>query len=243
MAMTRRSSYPSDVRDEEWAFCAPCLTLMREDAAQRQYSLRSVFNALCWRVHSGTSWRLLPNDLPPWWTVQQQAQRWIQAGCFEALAADMRRLLRWAANPEHLTPTSAILDSRTLQSTPESGSRVGYDGYKRRKGSKIHAAVDRLGQLLAWHVTPANEPDRAQVERLVAAVQAETHEPLQVVYADPGYTGAAPAEAAARQGAERCGVKLPEAKRGFVLLPGAGGSSGVSPGPPVFADWVGTMNA
>jgi len=31
-----------------------------------------------------------------------------------------------------------ILDSRTLQSTPESGSRGGYDGAKRKKGSKVH---------------------------------------------------------------------------------------------------------
>lgn len=69
------------------------LTWMREDTAQWQYSLRSVFNALRWRVRSGTSWRLLPHDLPPWWTVQQQAQRWIQAGCFEAMAADLQNVV------------------------------------------------------------------------------------------------------------------------------------------------------
>ncbi len=71
-------------------------------------------------------------------------------------------------NPE---PTATILDSRTVQSTPESGGRAGYDGHKRRKGSKIHAAVDTLGHLLALHVTPANEQDRAQVGVLTKAVQ------------------------------------------------------------------------
>src|SRR3954469_6353998 len=74
------------------------------------------------------------------------------------------------------TPTAAILDSRTLQSTPESGHRAGYDGAKRRKGSKLHLAVDTLGHLLAAHVTPADEQDRGQVERLAAAVQAATGE-------------------------------------------------------------------
>ena len=53
-------SYPSDVSDEEWAFVAPYLTLMKEDAPQRQHDLRQVFNALRWMVRSGSSWRFLP---------------------------------------------------------------------------------------------------------------------------------------------------------------------------------------
>src|SRR4029434_2350562 len=190
-----------------------------EDAPQRDYPLRAVFNALRWLVRSGSAWRLLPNDLPPWWVVQQQTQRWIRAGCFETMAADLRRLLRWAADPSHLTPTTAIVDSRTLQSTPESGARAGYDGYKRRKGSKIHAACDSLGHLLALHVTPANEQDRAQVGVLVEAVQAQTQEQVKVVYVDQGYTGPAPAEAAAQHGVEVCVGQLAAAKPGVVVLP------------------------
>ncbi len=58
-------------------------------------------------------------------------------------------------------PTAAILDGRTMQSSPESGARAGYDDYKRRKGSKVHMAVDTLGHLLAVLVTPANEQERA----------------------------------------------------------------------------------
>jgi hypothetical protein len=34
------------VIDEEWALIASYLTLMTEDAPQREYSLREVFNAL-----------------------------------------------------------------------------------------------------------------------------------------------------------------------------------------------------
>jgi len=49
-----------------------------------------------------------------------------------------------------------VLDGRTMQSTPESGERAGYDGYKRKKGSKVHAAVDTLGHLLALKVTAAS---------------------------------------------------------------------------------------
>src|SRR5690348_7978046 len=115
-----RQPYPSDVSDAEWAFVAPYLTLMTPDAPQRDYPLREVFNGLRWLVRAGATWRLLPHDLPPWYTVYQQTQRWLRAGVFADLVHDLRRLLRAALgrDPE---PTAAIFDGRTLQSTPESG--------------------------------------------------------------------------------------------------------------------------
>ena len=134
--------------DEEWAFCAPYLTLVKEDAPQREHSLRALYNGLRWFIRAGCPWRMMPNDPPPWQAVQQQTQRWLRAGCFETMTADLRTLLRWSAL-RHGEPTAVILDSRTLQSRPESGGRGGYDGAKKRKGSKVHAAVGTLGHLLA----------------------------------------------------------------------------------------------
>jgi transposase len=213
-----RRGYLSDVSDDEWAFAAPYLTLMTEDAPQRDHSLREVFNGLRWLVRSGAGWRMMPHDLPPWFTVYQQTQRWLKAGVFEAMAQDLRRLLREIAEraPE---PRAAIFDSRTLQSSPESGARAGYDGAKRRKGSKVHLAVDTLGHLLALVVTAANAQDRAQVGELAERVQAATGETVEIAFVDQGYTGEQPAAAAATQGIRLEVVKLPEAKRGFVLLP------------------------
>jgi transposase len=130
--------YQSDVSDEEWAFCAPYLTLMKEQAPQRKYPLRDHFNALRWFVRAGCPWRMTPNDLPPWTAVQQQTQRWLEAGCFEAMAHDLRLLLRVAVQRKG-TPSAVILDSCTVRSTPESGARAGFDGHKKRKGSKLHA--------------------------------------------------------------------------------------------------------
>jgi transposase len=136
--MPNRKSYPTDVSDEEWAFVAPYLTLVRQDAPQRVHDLRAVLR------------------------------------------------LAQSRTPE---PTAAVLDSRTLRSTPESGHRSGYDGAKRKKGSKVHAAVDTLGHLLALRVTPATEQDRAQVEALAESVQEATAESVQLAYVDRGYTG------------------------------------------------------
>ncbi len=213
-----RKPYPSDVSDEEWAFVAPYLTLMREDAPQREHSLREVFNGLRWMVRTGAEWRLMPHDLPPWHTIYQQTQRWIRAGVFEAIVHDLRRLLR-EIDERAPDPRAAVLDSRTLQSSPESGARAGYDGYKRRKGSKVHLAVDTLGHLLALLVTPADAQDRAQVKELAEQVQAVTGEMVEVAFVDQAYTGPNPAADAAAQGIHLEVVKLPAAKRGFVLLP------------------------
>ena len=214
----QRKAYPSDVSDEEWALCAPYLTLMKEDAPQREYSLRELFNGLRWFVRAGCPWRMMPNDLPPWTAVQQQTQRWLRAGCFESMAEDLRLLLRMGVG-RAAAPSAAILDSRTLQSTPESGARAGFDGHKKRKGSKVHAAVDTLGHLLAVKVTAANEQDRAQVAELAQAVQTATGETVRVAFVDQGYTGEEPAAAAAQQGLRLEVVKHSQAKRGFVLLP------------------------
>jgi transposase len=213
-----RKAYQSDVSDDEWAFVAPYLTIMREDAPQREHSLREVFNGLRYLVRTGAQWRMMPNDLPPWYTVYQQTQRWQEAGVFEDMVRDLRMLMREIddRNPQ---PRAAILDSRTVQSTPESGSRAGYDGHKRRKGSKVHLAVDTLGQLLAVLVTPANEQDRAQVAALAEQIQAVTGESVEVAFVDQGYTGEQTAADAEAHGIRLEVVKLPTAKRGFVLLP------------------------
>lgn len=213
-----KTGYNSDVSDDEWAFCAPYLALMKEDASQREYASRAVFNAVRYLVRTGCPWRDLPNDLPPWSVVHQQVQRWIKAGCFEALAHDLRKMLRLLAQ-KAVAPTAVILDGRTLQSTRESGARAGYDGYKRKKGSKVHIAVDTLGHLLALSVTPANEQERAQVGDLIGDVQEITDQNVEIAFADQGYTGEATAAEAASQGVKLVVVKLEEAKRGFVLLP------------------------
>jgi len=183
-----RKAYPSDVSDDEWALVAPYLTLLPEDAGQRAHSLRDVFNGLRYIIKTSAQWRWMPHDLPPWAAVYQQAQRWLAAGCFEALADDLRAVLRQATG-RSAEPSAAVIDSRTLRSSPESGTRGGYDGAKRKKGSKLHMAVDTLGNLLALHVTPANTDDRAAVGRLLEAVQDATGGSVETAFADQGYTG------------------------------------------------------
>jgi transposase len=216
--MPERKPYPTDVSDEEWSFAAPYLALMSEEAPQRRYELREMFNALRWMARTGASWRMLPTNFPPWELVYQQTQRWLNAGCFEAMVNDLRSVLR-VAQERQGQPSAVILDGRTLQSTCESGPRAGYDGHKRKRGSKVHMAVDTLGLLLAVHITPASEQERAQVAELARQVQHVTGQTVKLAFADQGYTGDTAAQAARDEGMELQVIKLPEAKKGFVLLP------------------------
>ena len=94
--MTRKG-YLSDVSDDEWVFVEPYLTLMREDAPQREHPLREVFNGLRYIVHTGMQWRMKPHDLPPWHMVYQQMQRWLKAGVLGDMAHDLRMLRRTAS--------------------------------------------------------------------------------------------------------------------------------------------------
>ncbi|WP_263359539.1 IS5 family transposase [Acidicapsa ligni] len=218
MSLKGQVGYPSDVTDEEWGFVLSYLLLCREDSLQRKYHLRSVFNAVRYVARTGGQWRFLSNDMPPWYAVFQQMQRWLKWGCFEILVEDTRSLVReWAGRKGQ--PTTVYIDSRTLQSTPKFGGRAGYDGTKRRKGSKVHIAVDTLGHLLALTVTPASDGDREQVAALPEEIQQVTRNSVELAFVDQGYTGPNATEAAQQYGLRLEVVKHPMAKWGFVLPP------------------------
>src|SRR5919202_2025647 len=123
----------SPTRNGRW----PRLTLLPEDAGQRTHRLREVFDGLRYLVRYGVPWPALPNDMPPWHAVYDQAQRWLRAGCFEMLTHDLRAVLRLAAGREE-EPSAAVLDSRTLRGTPESGGGARRGGAKRTPPARTH---------------------------------------------------------------------------------------------------------
>lgn len=218
IALKLKKRYPSDIENAEWEFVSPYLVLISLESPQRKYDLREVFNALRYVVRTGIAWRYLPDSFPPWEAVYQQTLRWIDAGVFEDIVDDLRELLRVAAGKEK-QPSAVIYDGQTLQSTVESGHRAGYDGAKKKNGTKVHMAVDTLGYLLALVVTPANEQERDQVAELSRQVQGITGNNVELAWVDQGYTGPDAFEAAKQEGIELSVVSLPRAKKGFVLLP------------------------
>ena len=130
--MATRKAYPSDVSDDEWAFVAPYLALVREDAPQREYDLREVLNGLRWVVRTGSPWRYMPHDLPPWEAVYQQTQRWIRAGVFEEMVHDLRVLLR-LSKERASEPTAAVLDSARSVPLPRAALGAATTGTRARR--------------------------------------------------------------------------------------------------------------
>ena len=90
----------------------------------------------------------------------------------------------------------------------------GMNGAKPKRGSKVHMAVDTLGHLLAPNVAAANFGDRP-----AADIRGATGDTVSLAHVDQSYSGRVAAEAAGAEGIKLEAVKLPEAKRGFVLLP------------------------
>ena len=203
MAVLR--TYPSDVNDDDWSFVAPYLALLSEEAPQRQYPLRALFNALRYLAHTRCPWRYLPHDLPPWSAVYQQWTRWRDARVFESLVHALNELQR-AVLGRTPTPSAIVLDGRT----PESGHRAGYDGAQKGKGRKAHSAVNTLGHLLSVVVTPASEQERAQVGEVCRQEQEVTGQTVPVGFGDQGYPGAETGYAAAVHSLDLQAIKKPE---------------------------------
>lgn len=230
-----RKPYPSDVSDEEWALVAPCPTLLPEAAGQREHPLREVFDGLRYIVKTGAPWRWMPNDPPPWHAVHQQAQRWLAAGCFAALA-DLRACPPPGGGPRgSRAPRSWTAGRCAPRPRVASGPATPVPGASRAPSCTwrwIRAAIS-----LASHVTSASVDDRAEVDRLAGAVQASTGQSVGLAHVDRGYTGQKAADAAKKHGIELEVVKLPEAKKGCVLLPRRWIVERSSPGPPASGAW------
>ena len=136
------------------------------------------------------------------------------------MAEDLRKIIR-ALDQRSLNPSALIVDGRTMQSMPESGPKAGYEGYQRKKGSKVPVAVDTPGNLLTIVVTPTNEEEHHQVGWLCDQVREARGQSVQISQADQGDTGDEAREQRLRRSIELVVVKLPKMKgeKKFVLLP------------------------
>ena len=135
---TTRKLYPSDISDAEWEFLVPFLTLMREDAPQREHAMRDLFDATRYVVKTGCQWRYLPHDFPPWSAAYQQARRWFDAGVFEAITHELRVIVRMI---ETRAQPSGVIRRSDDAIDPRERPR-GLRWPQEKEGLKIHAAVD-----------------------------------------------------------------------------------------------------
>lgn len=223
--------FASCLTDAEWELAADLFELPAGGRGRPSvYSKRSMVDACCYVLRSGSSWRMLPKSFPPWLAVHRAFLRWAAQGKFEQLHDRLRaqwreRMGRAAA------PTAAVIDSQSTRISPQGGEQ-GFDAAKKVKGRKRHVVVDTLGLLLAVTVTAASVQDRDAAPRAVD-LACSKHPSLRKLFADNGYTGrcAAGLEQAHQIQVEivrrpsKIGIwnsaQLPlwESEAGFVILP------------------------
>jgi len=178
--------YASDLTDEEWASIEPFMPAPSPIVRPRTTKLRSVMNAILYIASTGCQWRQLPNDFPPYSTVQGYFYEWSRDGWFFTINHARVMTAREKAGRE-ASPSAGVIDSQSVKTT-ESGGPCGYDAGKKIKGRKRHIVTDTEGYLVGLQVHTADIQDRDGAVNVLASIRS-LHPWLRHVFADGGYAG------------------------------------------------------
>lgn len=181
----KRSPYPTDITDAQWAVLEPEIPAPRPGGRPRKTDMREVLNGIFYITHEGCTWRALPHDFPPWRTVYNYYDAWKRDGTWDRILGILRVRLRKAAG-RPLSPRVGCIDSQSVK-TAGGGQEVGTDGGKKVRGRKRHIVVDTMGLLLAVVVTAANVDDAKAAQRLFAKMPSKEFYRLEAVQADNRY--------------------------------------------------------
>ena len=209
-----RKRYPTDLTDEPWKVIAPLLPKAKPGGRPRSVDLREILNGIFSVVRGGVSWRMRPEDLPPWGTVHFDYRCGRIDGTGEKILEVLRTRLRHADGRQK-SPSAAIVESQTVRTA--AGGERGDDAGKRTPGRKRPLVVDAMGLLLAVVVPSAGVQDRDGVKRVLSRIKGRFPR-LKLIGADG-------ADEAAVGWAKQFGnwvlelVRKPDGQKGFVVLP------------------------
>jgi putative transposase len=222
MTGTLRKPYRTDLTDEQWAILQPLIPLAKPGGRPREVDMREVINALLYLNRTGCQWDMLPHDLLPKSTVYEYFSQWRHDGTWQQLMDTLRATVRTQQAPsQEPTPSAASLDSQSVKTTEQGGTR-GYDGGKKINGRKRHLRVDTLGLLRAVVVTSAALDDALAAPTVLAQLGRDSSPRLEVVWADNKYHNHALSQWIETNSPGTWHVEIvrrPLGAKGFILLP------------------------
>jgi putative transposase len=167
--------------DPQWEYMKRHLALKRK----RQYSLRSIVDAIFWYLRLGAQWRNLPDNFPDWRSVYYYFRKWKKDGTLEKINFALNRLVRKKRGKEP-TPAMFCIDSQSIKAAPFVSKEKGIDGNKKVNGRKRHVLTDTQGLVWSVVVHAANKADGVMAEKVVAPLQGYMHR-MKKILGDDAY--------------------------------------------------------
>ena len=183
----RKQLYPCDMTDREWEYIKHLIPPAKFGGRYRVTDVRKTLNAIFYITRTGSAWRYLPLEYPPWQTVYGYFRKWRLDGTWQRIHDRLRGDVREQEGRER-QPSAAIIDSQSVKTTDRGGAERGFDAGKQTAGRKRHILVDTLGLLLLVVVHSAGIQDRDGA-RLVLSPLAHCFTRLRKIWADGIYTG------------------------------------------------------